>query len=902
MKPKHRLPKYLNYFVCFFSILVQLGFAQSTKLSSNGSNPNYLIIQKRLESLGISEIELEEALRKQGLEIRKMNQEEIYAKKDVIEKAIRGLLPQGAKSSSLVRASGIEADSLAYVENEDLLLFQKPALSGLASKDTSLSMKPSLSPLRSAAFGLYGHSYFNSTHSESLLRSSHAPETVTLAPGDRIALSIFGRSQGEFILEVNAQGFVNPPSMPKILVEGLTWAKAKALITERFASFYAFQGSQITFSLISNKRIQIQVIGEVNQGGTFALPAFSTIFHALARAGGLNAQASVRNIQIIRDNKKIIWDLYAYLEDPSKDPIPILLQNDLVFIPLAEKVVSWSGAVKRPMRYELKRSEKMSDLIRYSGGFQSGNLGKWMQLHRLDLDQKQIKDIDLKSAFLNEELKDGDSLYVRAMAPDFRAFVRAEGAFLYPGDYDLSASPSLKTLLTKAQLKPEAFQAKAFVLRTTEDSSQHFLPILLGNFLSKNSHDFLLQNKDVLFVFEKKAFKDVAGFEVLGSVRAPYKLDLALEEEIRLGDALDRAGGTLPNSSEVAYVQEVNPFEPSKVNYRVMDLKKDLNLRLKPGSRVEVIDKDAFQQSFNLNIRGEVKEAKQLKFDASLDIRALILLAKGLNVGADLHRVDLFRKQLGPSGTWESEILALELDSNFQVLPPHQNLKLRPYDQVVIRLVPNFRTEGMVVLKGEFNYPGDYILSSNLNFFSDVFHHAGGLTSAADRQNLQLFRGKNNQGLVAFDLDLALKNPRNERFDPILLDGDTLISPKLNATIILQAAGLNWAATSELIQLSTIYLGPKSAAWYVRNFGGGFLPEADRNTLVVKKLNGQVLATKRFLGMRFYPKVNRGDQVSVQLKPQEAKEKPKPFDWDRFSTKLLAIASTLGVLTLYLNR
>ena len=49
----------------------------------------------------------------------------------------------------------------------------------------------------------------------------------------------------------------------------------------------------------------VNVMGEVFQPGTYALSSFSTVFHALYRAGGVSDIGSLRNIQVVRGGQKI---------------------------------------------------------------------------------------------------------------------------------------------------------------------------------------------------------------------------------------------------------------------------------------------------------------------------------------------------------------------------------------------------------------------------------------------------------------------------------------------------------------------------------------------------------------------------------------------------------------------
>ena len=118
--------------------------------------------------------------------------------------------------------------------------------------------------------------------------------------------------------------------------------------------------------------MKLYVLGEVNVPGGYTLPAMSTAFTALYFGGGPQLSGSLRDIQVLRDGKKIVdIDFYDYLlkGDASKD---VGLQDgDIVFIPPVGKRVALVGDVFRPAVYELKDNEQFKDLVADAGGLNS---------------------------------------------------------------------------------------------------------------------------------------------------------------------------------------------------------------------------------------------------------------------------------------------------------------------------------------------------------------------------------------------------------------------------------------------------------------------------------------------------------------------------------------------------
>ena len=64
-------------------------------------------------------------------------------------------------------------------------------------------------------------------------------------------------------------------------------------------------------------------------------------------------------------------DYYDYLLRGVRENDIQLQRDDVVFIPTRGKSVKVSGEINRPGIYELKKTEKLGDLINFSGGLLS---------------------------------------------------------------------------------------------------------------------------------------------------------------------------------------------------------------------------------------------------------------------------------------------------------------------------------------------------------------------------------------------------------------------------------------------------------------------------------------------------------------------------------------------------
>ena len=111
-------------------------------------------------------------------------------------------------------------------------------------------------------------------------------------------------------------------------------------------------------------------MGEVTVPGTYTLSAFSTVFHALYRAGGVNNVGSLRDIRLVRNGETIEHlDVYEFIMQGKMNDDVRLQEGDVIIVSPYQSLVEIVGKVKRPMYYEMKPTETIGTLLRYAGGF-----------------------------------------------------------------------------------------------------------------------------------------------------------------------------------------------------------------------------------------------------------------------------------------------------------------------------------------------------------------------------------------------------------------------------------------------------------------------------------------------------------------------------------------------------
>ena len=233
-----------------------------------------------------------------------------------------------------------------------------------------------------------------------------------IGPGDNIEVLLYGNQSDDFTLQVNREGEVYFPSIGPISVAGLSFQDMKSVLLQRIDNQLIGVEASITLGIL--KSIQVFVLGEAFQPGTYTISALSTLTNALFASGGVKENGSLRNIRLNRNGQLLVeFDLYDLLlrGDTSKDMR--LQSGDVIFIPTLDRTAGIDGEVRRPGVYELVDDENLEDLISFAGGLLPSAHKSSAQIERVhSFDGITMIDTDLNQIASSAiELKDGDIFY-----------------------------------------------------------------------------------------------------------------------------------------------------------------------------------------------------------------------------------------------------------------------------------------------------------------------------------------------------------------------------------------------------------------------------------------------------------------------------------------------------------
>lgn len=470
---------------------------------------------------------------------------------------------------------------------------------------------------------IFGHNVFsNRALTFEPNENMATPANYRLGPGDEVIIDVWGANETTIRQEITPEGNIMVSQIGPIYLSGMTIEDASRKIRQVLSSKYAgISGdeSQISVTLGQIRSIQVNVMGEVAVPGTYRLSSFSTVFHALYRAGGISEIGSLRNISLIRGGKKIDEiDVYNYILQGKTSDDTRLQEGDVIIVPPYDMLVDIRGNVKRPMFYEMKKDETLAALLNYAGGFAGDAYSKEVRLIRRTGSEKQIYSITEKQ-YASWHLADGDSVTVGAILNRYANRVEIRGAVYRPGMYELGGGlTTVKELIKRAEgLTGDAFTGRAILTREREDLTHEVLAVDLAGLLNGTTPDIPLRREDVLVIPSIHELQAQGAFTISGEVTRPGVYPYA--DNTTLEDLIVQAGGLLDGASTVR-VDVSRRLKNPKSLEATTQLSETFTFALKDGfvidgtpgfilypyDMVEVRRSPGYQEQHRVKIGGEV--------------------------------------------------------------------------------------------------------------------------------------------------------------------------------------------------------------------------------------------------------------------------------------------------------
>lgn len=282
---------------------------------------------------------------------------------------------------------------------------------------------------------VYGSDLFSNPQNYAANTAVPAPDNYILGPGDQVQLQVSGPQDFNTTLVLDRNGQVNLPKVGPVSLAGVAVRDLEQTLTSHLGK--VFTNFKASASLGRLRGIQVYVVGQAQQPGTFQLSSLSTLVNALFASGGPSANGSMRAIQLKRGGKTITTiDLYDFIAKGDKSRDLPLLAGDVIVIPPVGPRVAVAGAFDQAAIYELKPgSTSVADILNLGGGVPALAKSKKALLERINPDStpaRSVKEIVLNTQGLQSNLQDGDVLVLLDISPAFANAVTLQGVVADP--------------------------------------------------------------------------------------------------------------------------------------------------------------------------------------------------------------------------------------------------------------------------------------------------------------------------------------------------------------------------------------------------------------------------------------------------------------------------------------
>lgn len=572
--------------------------------------------------------------------------------------------------------------------------------------------------------------------------------------------------------------------------------------------------------------------------------------------------------------------------------------------------VNIMGEVKTPGTYTLSAFASVFHALYMAGGTNEIGTLREIKVYRKG---RLMSNVDIYDYILNGKmsgnirLNDGDVIVVGP----YDCLVNISGKVKRPMYYEMKKNENLASLLRySGGFTGDAYKKSVRVMR--KDGSEYSV-FNVGEF---DFNQFRLADADSVMI-DSVINRYSNMVEVKGAVFRPGKYNVG-NDITSLKQLVEHASGLTEDAfGDHAILQRLKPdrtLEALSVDINGILFGKVADIPLRNGDVLFVPSTKERTDDRQISIYGEVYYPGTYEYAENETLEDFILQAGGLKDNASTARIDVSRRIIAPAATESSNELSqtfsFSLENGFLLNNGDSSFKLRPFDEVYVRISPGYNVQQNVYVDGEVTYRGVYTLSSKTERLSDIVKKAGGATkmgyvrgarlerqiNASERARMeavlktavQSASGEDSVSLakiqigdtysVGIELDKALANPGSE-YDVVLREGDRLTIPQFTNTVRI---------SGNVMYPNTVPFHKGQSVRSYINQAGGFGMRSKKSHTYIVYMNGMVAKTGK--GAKPEP----GCEIVVPSKPKATGN--QLAQWLSVGTGLASIATMIATI------
>ena len=519
------------------------------------------------------------------------------------------------------------------------------------------------------------------------------PSDYRIGPGDVVEIQLFGQRNDSYSLEISREGMIRFPGIGPInaFEKGTSFIDLKNHLREKIREQLG-EGVQSSITLGAFRSIRIFLLGEVRKQGAYTVSALSTTINALLSCGGIKETGSLRTIQLKRAGEVIATlDLYDLLMRGDTSADQPLQPGDVIFVPVIEKQITVSGAVRRPAKYEIKGDETLQSAVSLAGGALDRSVLDIIRLERMDSNFRlNIKNLNLSkdNAFT---VKAGDQISIGFAGSSVKNNVSIIGAVENVGDYEWKNGLVLQDIIRDPlDLLSNADLDYGLIRRKRANGDIHclsFVPYDL--FSSVEGKLVVLQKQDQVYFFTRDSREELlesllkelrkqsdAGdnsrlVRISGTVH--FAGEYPFTDSMTLTDLFRASGGVKDSAylldAEITRIG-LDPYNSAKIEHirlsskQLLDENASASFKLKPYDVVSIKPIPLWKDGESIEISGEVKFPGIYSIKVGETLFDVLQRAGGLNERAFPQGSIFSRENLRLKEDEQRERLIAQLESD----------------------------------------------------------------------------------------------------------------------------------------------------------------------------------------------------------------------------------------------
>lgn len=163
---------------------------------------------------------------------------------------------------------------------------------------------------------------------------SGVPGQYQLGPGDELSIQVWRHDDLTRSVIIDPSGNIQYPLVGEMNITGLSLQEFNKKLADRLASY--IKSPSLDISLLNVKNLNISVLGEVSNPGSYEWRAGMAIWDGIAKAGGFTADADLSKLLLVSPRKDTIMistvNFHTVFQTGSS-PRDFLLQNgDVIYV------------------------------------------------------------------------------------------------------------------------------------------------------------------------------------------------------------------------------------------------------------------------------------------------------------------------------------------------------------------------------------------------------------------------------------------------------------------------------------------------------------------------------------------------------------------------------------------